>query len=304
MQPQSAKTPKRGLVERAVIGGLVGLSVLSVLGAALATIYLDRLNASTAALARTDAMPGYVGRPAPVTAVNGNSPMNIVILLEDRGTLESVVVANLSASRRNLTLITVPADLDVSQAPGTTLVSTFAMDPAITVRAMEGVTAARMDHQVQVELGCLATAVDNSGGVQFGGAALNGADAVAAVRAESDAATRALTTGRLLRALLVSANNHYSPIDPARFSRMIDTAAPCLRVDEGLSAQVVEATIMEGSVHPEETRLWPLAVVHGTSESSADPTGLAELRQALASPNLAGTQEYHQAASLPQEAKR
>jgi hypothetical protein len=299
MPPLPAAAPKKGLIERVALITLVGLSVVSVLGVALVTVYLNRINDSTSALARTDAMPAYVGRPQPVAAANGSAPMNFLVLVTTSDSLDAVVVANLSASRRSLTLITVPANLAVPATPSQTLASSYALDPAITVRAMEGLTGARMDHQIRLDLTCFAAAIDTVGGVDLAGTHLNGNQAVQKTRLGSDSSNTALATGSLIRAALIGANDHFGLLDPSRFPKMIDTINPCLQVDTGLTAEVIQSTLVESSVHPQDTRLWPLAARSSTTGLTADASASQALREALASPDLVTTAQYQQATLLP-----
>jgi len=113
-----------------------------------------------------------------------------------------------------------------------------------------------------------------------------------------------LATASVLRASLISANTRFNALDPSRFSQVIDTINPCVKVDAGLTAEVIESTIIESSVHPEDTRVWPLAAQATSAGLVADSDALAVLRDGLASPELVTTEQYHQAAFLPQEPRR
>jgi hypothetical protein len=299
MQSLRAVTPKKGLIERVALITLVGLSALSVIGVTLVTVYVNHLNDATSTLSRTEAMPAYVGRPQSITAANGTSAMNFLVLVTSSDSLQSVVVANLSASRRNLTLITMPADLVVPASPSHTLASTFAMDPAITIRAMESLTGARMDHQLRLDLDCFAGVIDTAGGVAVAGTHLDGVQAVQQAHQATDSTASAMASGKLMRATLISANSRYSVFDPSRFNKMVDAVNPCLHVDAGLTPAVIKSTVIESSVHPEDTRLWPLATQAEPEGLIADPAGLEELRDGLTSPELVTTEQYHRAAILP-----
>ncbi|PKQ32033.1 MAG: hypothetical protein CVT62_06530 [Actinobacteria bacterium HGW-Actinobacteria-2] len=303
MQLPTTHPPKRGLVDRAALISLVGLAVLSVLGVGVVTIYLNRISTSADSMTRIGDMPDYVGRPEPVTAPGGGTVMNLLILVDQGGTLDSVVVANLSASRRSLTLITLPADLMVSGS-GATLASTYAIDPTITVLAMEGLTGARMDHQLRLNLGCLSSVIDRAGGIHLSGSLMSGADAVRQTQSAPDPQANALGTARLIRSALISQEQHYSSLDPSRFAAMIDDVAPCAQVDNGVTSEVVQSTFFESSIHPDETRIWPLTTQQSGSELSATATSVDALRAALATPELSTTEQYQQAAFLPQEAMR
>ncbi len=304
MQSPNAHPHKRGLVDRAALISLVGLAVLSVVGAGVMTIYLNRISSSAASMTRVGDMPDYVGRPEPVTAPSGGSAMNLLIMVDQGGSLNTVVVANLSASRRTLTLVTIPAELQVTNGANETLADTYAMDPTITVLAMEALTGARMDHQLRLNLSCLGSMIDQVGGIQLSGSQLSGADAVRRSQTAPDPQANALGTARLLRSALISLESHYSTLDPSRFAAMIDDVAPCAQVDDGLTSEVVQSTFFESSIHPDETRIWPLATTSSASGLTATTASLDELRAALATPEVSTTAQYQQAAFLPQEAGR
>jgi hypothetical protein len=304
MQSTSAHPHKRGLVDRAALISLVGLAVLSVIGVGVVTIYLNRISTSADSMTRIGDMPDYVGRPDPVIAPGGGTAMNLLLLVEQGGSLDSVVVANLSASRRSLTLIALPADLRVSDTSDETLGRTYAIDPTITVLAMEGLTGARMDHQLRLNLGCLSSVIDRAGGIQLSGSMMSGADAVRHTQDAPDPQSNALNTARLIRSALISQERHYSSLDPSRFAAMIDDVAPCAKVDNGLTSDVVQSTFFESSIHPDETRIWQLKAQPADSGLEATTASVDALREALANPELSTTAQYQQAAFLPQEAGR
>ncbi len=304
MQSPNAHPHKRGLAERAALISLVGLAVLSVVGAGVVTIYFNRISTSAASMTRVGDMPDYVGRPEPVTAPGGGNAMNLLIMVDQGGSLDTVVVANLSASRRSLTLVAVPAQLRLADTDTDTLASTYAMDPTITVLAMEALTGARMDHQLRLNLSCLGSVIDQAGGIQLSGSRLSGADAVRRTQNAPDPQANALATARLIRSALISLENHYSTLDPSRFAAMIDDVAPCTQVDDGLTSEVVQSTFFESSIHPDETRIWPLETTSTGSALTATAASLDELRAALSTPEVSTTAQYQQAAFLPQEAGR
>lgn len=301
---QSEAPAKKGLAERAALATLVGLSVLSVLGVAMVTVYLNRVNDSASTLSRTEPMPGYVGRPGSVVAENGNSPINFLVMVTASDSLHSVVVANLSASRRSLTLLAFPADLVVSDTPVQTLRSAFGMDPSITTRAMEGLTGARMDHQIQIDLDGFTNAIDAVGGVEMDGEHLSAKQALQQVSATNDTTNAAIASAALIQATMVSAEKSVNILDPSKVSQVIRSLAPCLKVDSGLTAGVIESLLVESSVHSSETRLWPLTTVADPIGSIAESESLETVRSALATADLVGTAQYQTAAFLPQEKRK
>lgn len=306
MQPEPTTPRKRGLIERATLVTLVGLSVLSVLGVATVSIYLNRISESTAGLTRARIMPGYAGRPDAVVGANGNAAVNYLIMVSSDGTLNAVVVANLSASRRNLTLITVPADLLNNATNGQTLATTYAVDPAITSRTMEGLTDARMDHQILLDWDRFGAVVDAMGGVSLGGNELTGAEAVALVAEAPDAQTAADNCGAVLRAALLAADDYSNLMNPSKMNQMIAALSDAVTLDSTLTNQVIKNTVVESSVHLAETQLWPVKTDPSLTGAGATPdtAALSALQSALDTPNLAETQQYQQAAYIPREANR
>lgn len=306
MQPEPTTARKRGLIERATLVTLIGLSVLSVLGVATVTVYLNRISESTAGLTRARIMPGYAGRPDAVIGTNGNAAVNYLIMVSHDGTLDAVVVANLSASRRNLTLITVPSDLLNSATGNQTLAATYAVDPAITSRAMEGLTDARMDHQILLDWDQFGAVVDAIGGVSLGGDQLTGDQAVTLVTQAPNSQIAADNCGAVLRAALVAADDYSNLMDPVKLNQMISALGDAVTLDSTLTNQVIKNTVMESSVHLAETQLWPVKTDPSLTGVGATPdaAALSALQSALDTPNLAETEQYQQAAYIPREANR
>ncbi|MBN9104404.1 MAG: LCP family protein [Propionibacteriaceae bacterium] len=291
-----ASANRRQLIERGAFVALVGIAVLGVVGAALVALYINRIADSAAALKHSEPLPDYVGRPSSATAPDGTSAMNVLVAVTDNGGLQAVVVANLSASRRNLTLIAVPAALRLAAGEEHTLASSFAADPMLTARAVERLTGSRVDHLIQVDLAGFADVVDAVGGVQLDGQELDGAAAVAAVRDSDQPSTAAAA---LLRATLVSAEPSLGmpalavPVDAIR------AASHCTRIDAGLTSEVIAQTLMASSVRASEIRIWPLTTVVDGDAVVPEVGALGILTAALAEPNLTATAAYGAAAFLP-----
>lgn len=304
MQAEPAAPHKRGLLERAALVTLVGLSVLSVLGVATVTFYLNRLNESTANLPRVRIMSDYAGRPDAVIDSNGNPSVNYLIMVSSQDSLRAVVVANLSASRRSLTLITVPADLFEPSVAHQTLATGYAMDPAITVRTMEGLTDARMDHQILVDWNQFAEVVDAMGGISIGNEQLTGAQAVALVTEAPDSSTAAINCGAVIRASLVAADDYSNLANPTKMNHMIDALSSAVTLDSGLTNPTIRNTVVDSSVHPVETQVWPVKTESSLQGPRPDSAALSSLRSGLDSPDLVDTQQYQQTAFIPQEAHR
>lgn len=302
--PASAR--ERGLIGRATMALLVGLFVLSSLGVTLVTVAVNRISDSTDSLRHSQIMIDYAGRPEPVLGATGIPAVNYLVMATSGDSLKAVVLANLSASRRDLTLITMPADLKVASNPTQTLGSSFAIDPAITVRALEAYTGTRLDHQVLLNLDGFGSAIDTLGGVYLNGTRLDGNAAVNQVLQTADSNQSATATGVLLRALLVGADQSFSALDPSRFSSVIDAVAPFVEVDTDLTGTTFRTMILESSVHPIETRIWPLSSSDGSHPTAAllESDARQALRIGLSAADLTHTAQYRQAAYLPQGANR
>ena len=287
---------RRQLIERGALVALVGIAVVGVVGAALVALYINRIADSASALKHTEALPDYVGRPTAATAADGSSAMNLLVAVTDQGSLDAVVLANLSASRRNLTLITLPAALRASAGAEHTLASGYAADPIMTARAVESLSGSRVDHLIQIDLGGFAGVVDAVGGIQLDDARLDGAAAVAAVRSSSEPS---VTAAAVIRATLVSAEPNSGMPALAVPADVIRAASSCTQIDAGLTSEVIGQTLMASSVRAGEIRLWPLATVPDGGDLVPDPAGLSALAAALAVPNLPSSAEYGEDAFLP-----
>lgn len=304
MQSEPAAPHKRGVIERVALVTLVGLSVLSVLGVATVTVYLNRLSESTANLPRARIMSDYAGRPDAVIDSKGNPSVNYLIMVSSQDDLRAVVVANLSASRRSLTLITVPADLLGTSVAHRTLAAGYTLDPAITVRTMEGLTDARMDHQILVDWDRFADVIDAMGGITIGDNQFTGAQAVTLVTEAPDSQTAAINCGAVLRASLVTADDYSNLANPNKMNRMIDALSSAVTLDSSLTNQVIRNTVVDSSVHLTETQVWPVKTESSPEGARPDGAALDSLRSGLDSPDLADTQQYQQTAFIPQEAHR
>lgn len=275
---------QRGWLERVGIGVLVTVAALAIGAAALLALYLNRISDAAAAISRVDAMGTYAGRPSS-SPVDGTSAVNYLLSATgSAGDLDAVVIAHLSASRRDLTLIAVPADL-TPDAGAATLAERYATDPLLVVRDLENLTRARMDHQVHLDVARFAAVVDAIGGVEVDGRHLDGTQAVAALTS-SPAAQRSQQTAELLRTTLIAAASRSAIIDPTRFARILSALTPCLKVDAGLTADQIESTLVESRVHPREIATVRLQVSPDGPAPQAEPASLQALRDGLARDDL------------------
>lgn len=297
MQPIT-EPPKRirGLVDRMAIVLLVGVVAVSVGGVTLLTIYLDRIGDTAAVLAKVEPLPSYEGRPARVE-IDGVEAVNYLLMTtKDDGTLESVLIAHLSASHRNLTLIALPADL---VAPGGTgnLATSYRVDPLRTARALEALTGARMDHQVHLDATRFSSVVDSIGGLEVPGGRLTGAQVVDYLA--GDPQGRSERIGTLLRAALARASMGSALTDPGTFDKVMKAIVPCVTVDAGLTSDVIRDTMLESRVQADEIVTWPLETTATTDGAVADPAALDALRKALASDTFPPANTVMNRAQLP-----
>ena len=271
---------KRGLVDLMAIVLLVGVVTVTIGGVTLLTIYLDRIGDTAAVLAKVEPLPSYEGRPAPV-AIDGVEAVNYLLMTTTHGgTLDSVLIAHLSASRRNLTLIALPPDLMASDGTGT-LATSYRVDPLRTARALEALTGSRMDHQVHLDARRFSSVVDSIGGLEVPGGRLTGAQVVGYLA--GDAQGRSERTATLLRAAFARASMGSALTDPGTFDKVMDAIVPCVTVDEGLTADVIRDTMMESRVQADEIVTWPLSTLRMSEGTVADPAALEGLRTALTS---------------------
>jgi len=297
MQPITEPPARtRGLVDRMAIVLLVGIVTITVGGVTLLTIYLDRIGDTAAVLQKVDPLPSYEGRPAQV-AIDGVEAVNYLLMTTKAdGTLEAVLIAHLSASRNNLTLIAVPPDLMAPDGTGS-LATSYRADPLRTARALEALTGSRMDHQVHLDADLFGSVVDSLGGLEVPGGRLTGAQVVDYLA--GDPLARSERTADLLRAALARASMGSALSDPASFDKVMKAIIPCVTVDEGLTADEIRDTMMESRVQSDEIVTWPLSTMRTAEGAVADPTALQGLRDALATDSFAPENTIMKQAQLP-----
>lgn len=280
---------RRRLLDRLAIGLLIGVVAVSVGGVALLTVYFDRLGDAVDGLQREEPLPSYAGRPSAVS-VDGVSAVNYLLMTtQGNGMLEGVVVAHLSASRRDLTLVALPADLLADNGMArVTLAASFAESPLLTARGVENVTGARMDHQLQVDLDGFGSVVDSLGGVTMDSASFDGGQLVSYLDDASTGLERSIRTADLLRAAFARASLSVAIADPNRFDKVMDALTPCLTVDSGLTSDEIRETMVESRVRASSMVTWPLESWASEDGAEADPAALARLREALAADAFTG----------------
>lgn len=306
MEPNTATGQGRRLLDRVAIGLLIGVVAVSVGGVALLTVYFNRLDDAVDGLQREQPLPSYEGRPTAV-AVDGVSAVNYLLMTtQDDGTLEAVVIAHLSGSRRDLSLIALPSDLLADNGSQlTTLADSFAQSPLLTARAVEHLTGARMDHQARVDLDGFGRVVDSLGGITMDSQALDGDQLVAYLDEAPSALERSVRTADLLRAALARASLSVVIADPNRFDKVMDALTPCLTVDSELTSDEIRETMVESRVRANDVTIWPLPPTSNADGAVAEPAALDQLRVALARDefvSLAPTSSVRRASPAPSSA--
>lgn len=271
---------RRRTLDRVVGTLLIAAVAIAIGGVGLITVYLNRISEAVTSVERADALPSYLGRPSAVL-VNGKSPINYLLLTTDAdGGLDAAVIAHLSSGRSELTLVAVPASLVVDT--DRTLEATFQDDPLQAAQAVEGITGARMDHQVQIDLEKFEGVVDALGGVTIDEDKFDGAGIVEHLSGSPNPRVRSVRIARMLKATLSRASVTAAITDPNQFDKLMSALEPCLTVDDGLTAVEIRETISELRVHPGSVAVWPLTgEPAGIGSVAADASALATLRASL-----------------------
>jgi|GEM_PF-1528676 len=293
MQPIVEPKAGSGFGHRLALTALVGVSVMSVAVVVLLAIYVDRISDMATGLRRVDALADYAGRPAPVQVAE-NPAMNFLIMVSSGPALQAAVVANLSGSRRDLTLVALPADL-VPDGSSVTLADAYASSQLDATQLVERITEARMDHQLQLDLNGFAAVVDGLDGLQLSNGELDGAAAVAYLTSADSTLQRSQRAAELIRQAMIEAEADGGVLNLPRFDRVVSALGGCLTVDSGLSNDAIEGILVESRVHIADVGLWPVAGAQTRAGTLADPGSLNALREGLIADALAETPQL----SLP-----
>jgi len=287
MQPIVEPKAGNGFGHRLALTALVGVSVLSVAVVVLLAIYVDRISDMATGLRRVDALADYAGRPAPVQVAE-NPAMNFLILVSSGPHLQAVVVANLSGSRRDLTLVALPADL-IPDGSSPTLADAYASSPLDATQLVEQITGARMDHQLQLDLDGFAAVVDGLDGLQLSTGQLDGTQAVTYLSGADSTLQRSQRAAEMIRQAMIEAEANGGVLNLPRFDRVVGALGGCLTIDSGLSNDAIEAILVESRVHIADVGLWPVAGAQTRVGTLADSGSLNALREGLATDALAET---------------
>ncbi|PFG18132.1 hypothetical protein ATK74_2713 [Propionicimonas paludicola] len=285
MQPIVEPRARSGFGHRLALTAIIGASVLSVAVVVLLSIYVDRISDMATGLRRVDGLADYDGRPTPVQVAE-NPAVNFLIFVDSGDQLQAAVIANLSGSRRDLTLVALPADL-VAGPSGQTLANAYASGPLPATQLVEQLTGARMDHQAQLELDGFGAVVDGLDGLAIADRRLTGATAASYLTEASSSPQRSQRAAELIRQTMIQAEADGGVLNLPRFDRVISALGGCLTIDSGLSNDAIEGILVESRVHLDDVGLWPVLGSRTAEGTVADPQGLAALRAGLASDALA-----------------
>lgn len=246
------------LVTIALVGGLV--VVVGVFG--LVALYVGMVNKAVSEVQRTSVLPDYEGRPAPPEAPSAAAINYLVLATDSRGGLSSVLVMHLSAGRDALHLIGIPSNLliDVPGMPVQTLAQAYAVHPDHSLRAVEAILQARMDHRLELELPRFVAMSEVVGGVSVtnrretaanghhwpqGEVEISGEGAVAYVESPPDAVDRLERSQAVLRELLRSLTDGRLLTNPNKLATVSEVLNECLVVDAELTPAQMRTTAME-----------------------------------------------------------
>ena len=281
-QGTQARAVGRSWLDRLAIVLLIGATAVSVGAVALLTVYLTRVSDASSEVDRISSLGSYDGRPSAVV-VDGVNAVNYVLLSKSEDALDALMVAHLSASRQQLTLIAFPVDLQGSSG---SLASTSRRDPLLVMRELERMTGARMDHLVQIDRDRFAMVLDALGGIELDGDLVSGAQAVQRL-SSVPVSERSLASAELLRATLVRASAGSAITEPTKFDRVLKALTPCLKLDESLTTDEIQAILVESKVHADEIATTQLAVTRSGSRAWAEQQSMDALRQAFATDDFA-----------------
>ena len=285
-QVRQGRAVGRSWLDRLAIALLVGATAVSVGAVALLTVYLNRVWDASSEIDRVSSLGSYSGRPSAVV-VDGVNALNYVLTSTTGDTLDALVVAHLSASRQQLTLIAFPVDLEGSAG---TLAATNSRDPLLVMRDLEQLTGARMDHLVQIDRDQFAHFLDALGGIELDGNLISGAQALERI-ADAPVPDRSLASAEIVRATLVRASAGSAITEPTRFDRVMKALTPCLKLDESLTADEIQAVLVESKVHADEIATTEVVVTRSDTRAAAnavvDERAMDVLRKAFATDDFA-----------------
>lgn len=281
-QVTQARAAGRSWLDRLAIAVLISATAVSVGAVALLTVYLNRISDASSEIHRISSLGAYSGRPSAVV-VDGVNAVNYVLTSTSEDALDALVVAHLSASRQHLTLIAFPVDLQGSSG---SLASTYRRDPLLVMRELERLTEARMDHLVQVDRDRFAHVLDALGGIELDGDLVSGAQAVDRL-SSIPAPDRSLASAEILRGTLARASAGSAIAEPTKFDRVMKALTPCLKVDESLTTDEIQATLVESKVHADEIATTQVAVIRSGTAARAEQQSMDALREAFATDDFA-----------------
>lgn len=274
------------------ISVLAGVLIVALGTVSLVSIYLGRVSSTVGSMAKAAPLESYEGRPEKSAPSPGSmAPVDYLVLVADaEHNLLSVHLVNLSGSRQELTLVSLPSDLLVSSGPRRahrTLADLYrALGTHEVTRQVELLLGVRTDHQAQIALDGFTMVVDAMGGLEQLAASPAETDPSAYIAAAADAPDRAERVSGVVRATLERLGMTDAMTNPYRFDAVLRALEHCTLIDSNLTADELEATLMESSVRAEEIGEYLLPTVAVKDGRTAVPRGLVGLRQALAADSM------------------
>lgn len=275
MPDRRARAQRSSLRRLGVAFGVL-LVVAGISVASLIAGYVNRVWDATREVQSLERPADYPGRPAPVVS-QGIPAINYLVATTDAAGTDAVVLAHLSASRRDLTLIAIPP-VGLTRTPMVAAAAGTIPASSQETRTVEELTASRVDHLIQFDLDGFGEVVDALGGVELDGRQLDGDEAVEALRNAGPDASR--LSGELIRSALIAASADTGMLLPSRFNKLMDAVSSCLRVDTNLTAQRIKQMVLESRVNPAEILVVELPASQ-EKDLAAGQDALSQLRIAL-----------------------
>ncbi|MCW2801989.1 MAG: LytR family transcriptional regulator [Propionibacteriaceae bacterium] len=275
-RPPAPRRRKRRVLPKV----LIGIAVVLVLALAAGAVYVFSIDRSlTNNLNRADNMPpetptepGQSPRPAVDPAADG--ALNFVLLGSDSrdtsdsgsGRSDSIILVHLNKKRDKAYLVSFPRDMWVT-VPGhgkNKINAAFAFGgPPLTVRTLEGITGARMDHVVLVDFEGFIDLTDTLGGVTVtndnkfsshgfdypkGEITIQGKQALWFVRERHNLPNgdldRAKNQRKVVQAIVRKGLSPEVISNPVKFNDFISGVAQHLVVDQQLSDSEIRSTAL------------------------------------------------------------
>ena len=232
--------PKRRRADVVVVAVLIGVCALGLSAYGIVSNSFNRIDKALAAMNRIDAPIAAPG----AAPSDPSGPKNFTIFATGLdGSLSAALVVHLTASREELTVVAIPADLLLPD--GATLASTFATGIPYATASLERLVGVRVDHHFLLRLGECSNVVTAVGGLDVGAEKIDASRAYAFVAGAATSADRADRLAQAVAATMSTFSMFETLLDPDGFERTLAALQPCLWVDASLTSEEVR-TIVSG----------------------------------------------------------